>query len=260
MAKITVTIPSGFEGDVLPAVKQAVANAMPSIAAFALDRITQYADEKLTTSSADYKRGFGPESLQTTETGFNIVPTSEIAEALEDGYDAYDMKKGLLASDNAKTSKEGGRYVDVPFRHSTKKNPGRMQGMPSDIKRLVKNSMARERRAAKKEDRPAATRSRVTGDLPRKKPHWKDLKFGDERAAVLVQHKTGKHSDMIRERHNRTTTYTTVRRISENSDENSWMHPGFQGVKAVPRVMDSLERTAVQVITMELGKIGLGVK
>ena len=260
MAKITVTIPSGFEGDVLPAVKQAVANAMPSIAAFALDRISQYADEKLTTSSSDYKRGFGPESLTLTETGFTVVPSTPVAEALEDGYDAYDIKAAMLASDGVKTSKDGGRYVDVPFRHSTKKNAGRMQGMPSDIKRLVKNSMARERRAAKKEDRPVASRSRVTGNLPAKRPHWKDHKYGESKAAVMVQHKTGKQSDMIRERFNRTTTYTTIRRISENSDENSWMHPGFQGVKAVPRVMDSLERTAVQVITMELGKIGLGVK
>jgi hypothetical protein len=132
--------------------------------------------------------------------------------------------------------------------------------MPSDIKKLVKNSMARERRAAKKEDRPVSSKLRVTKDLARKKPHWKDLKFGDEKAAVLVQHKTGIHSDMIRQNFNRTSKHSTVRRVSQNSDEDSWMHKGFKGVKAVPRVMDSLERTAVQVISMELGKIGLGVK
>ncbi len=260
MAQITVTIPSSFEGDILPAVKEAVQKALPSIASFVLDRMGQFADQKLHSSASDYRRGFGPESLIITDTGFGVEPTTELAKALEEGYDAFDIKHAMLSSDNVKTSKDGSRYIDVPFRHGASEKSTRLQGMPSDVKRLVDNAMSRERRGAKREGREVSQKSRVIGTLKPKTPHWKDLKYGESTAPHVVEHKTSLYSGMMRTGSRGQTQYKTIRCISDKSGPESWMHPGFPGVHGIPRVMDALEKTAIQVISQEIRKMGLGVK
>jgi len=63
---------------------------------------------------------------------FKIIHTAKYAYYLEYGFDSFDMKKALATSSKVRISKEGNRYLIIPFEHGT---PGTTtkRAMPKDV-------------------------------------------------------------------------------------------------------------------------------
>lgn len=160
------------------------------------------------------------------------------ADRYEHGYAAFDMKPGLLHGPNAKPTKDGGMYNVVPFVHA---GPGAYTGqkgraLPSEVYALA-----------------SALHTRQRVKLPGELSGWgmrAKLPVGGMRAAYSW--KASPYESMVRVHRDQHTTMLTFRAVSDNSDPDSWWHPGMdpnpvaESVKnyCEPLVIAALERIA----------------
>lgn len=236
--KMSARIRSKIREKLNAQIKKALAAARPKVAAFAIDTLARIADAKLHATASLYKEGLNhPAAVSLTEKGVRIGLVGKVPQDLERGYSGFDMKRALLSSPNAKTSKAGKRYVDVPFSH-------KKQGMSEDVRTMVLNAARRESARAQREDRAPRNPLKVTGRLPPEQAH----------------HKTGIHSDMTRTKQGRSASYQTIRRVSSNSDPVAWQHPGFSGVRAIPQALPQIKTVSTRIVIDELRARGIKVK
>ena len=139
----------------------------------------------------------------------NIVATRRIAFDLEFGKGPWDMKPMLLGGKNVRISR-GVRYNTVPFRHRTPGAATRDQHfsgvMPKDIYKRAKALTVGQRLYGTGKDYPAKSNA-TTG----------------------YQHKSNFYEGM--KRHvgpDQKSHFSTMRRVSDNSDPDSWIHPGYE--------------------------------
>jgi len=203
------------------------------------------AQQHLGTSAIDYVAGIQPVEVDGDWCHIHLV--GEFPNSIENGMAPYDMKPGLLAGPNAKTNpKTGKRFNTVPFRHGTPGTTGKRVGMPMPITRQTKggktNSLVYNQ----------ARKLKVSSELPSGKTAWggKTGDFGGlgQRTQLPVPggrpgayswksspyqgiYRIGK--DYVKKRQYQ---YTSFRRVSDNSDSNSWWHPGLQPRNLVNQV------------------------
>ena len=168
-----------------------------------------------------------------------VVATHKAATDLEHGSPAWDMKPGLLKGPKSRVNKKGQRYNVIPFRHGTsaKYSPNSLfRPMPMDIHQAAKKLKDGERLTGTTARRPALVH-----------------RFVKENGEVTdYQHKSGRYENMVKNVEEGQEKYTTFRVVSENSDPNSWWHPGFeahdiaQGVSdfCKPIIEDSIKHAA----------------
>ena len=108
-------------------------------------QIKTKAIDKLDSSKAEFLKNIHVE-MASAHFGW-VELTGKFPNAVESGADAFDMKRGLLASAKAKTAQDGSKYIDVPFKHGT---PGANKNnfatiMPKDVYKIAKKLGTRER-------------------------------------------------------------------------------------------------------------------
>lgn len=156
---------------------------------------------------------------------------SGLALKLEEGADPWDIKEDLKLGTKIKTTKDGGWYVDVPFRFATSEalgsSPVFSATMPAAIQRIVKKQS------------PAPLKQ---GQIPAQysKPGYRreitkpvNIPRYDHKVSVyegLRRIQTGQKSGK----------YMNYRRVSENSDDNSWIHPGLFARKFMDKTLNQL--------------------
>jgi hypothetical protein len=183
-----------------------------------------------------------------------VFTTSPHGSIIEDGQKPRDMKIKMLMGGKAKIGKNGKRYITVPFRHGT---PGATT-MPS-MPKAVHNE-------AKKLDY-----SRRNGELSSKKYTWGGRLKGDvgERKTHVDPHpgagytwKATQYSGMVRVGQQGHSQYFTFRRLSENSDPKSWMHPGVKPRPVREAVKENTQDEVLRLIRngfeMDVYFLGLG--
>jgi hypothetical protein len=243
------------------AVKRAMTEAAPNVTTLLIDRLSQEADRSLGASAQEYKRGIqDPQAIEITEHSVTLRPITPAAQALEAGYQAYDIKARVLAKAR-RFDRNGDPYVDVPFSHKTE-GTGAMPGeVKASLDRELRNVQARLRHAGQS----------TAGAVARHRAHTPGQSFtrtlhgpnGQPAAQLAVQHKRGIHDDMIRRRlreRSRSSEYSTFRRISANSDPLSWWHPGFHGVKLFSKVRAQVKEQIERIFADALTAQGLTVK
>jgi len=234
-------------------VRAATATAMPQLGALMLDRLTTAAHQALNTTAPDYVRGLQqPDSLDVTDSAVTVVLVGALPQALEKGFNAFDLKAKLLQ--HAKHfSKSGSPYVDVPFRHGTRQDATRLQAMPPAV-------MAAMRKVVKETAPGEQARLRM---VTPGREFTRNLRFGDRMIPTRVQHKRGLYDDMIRMVSPATPNsgqYRTIRRISEKSDPTSWWHPGFRGVHLFDKELPAAEPELKRILVDNLKAAGFKVQ
>lgn len=175
-------------------------------------------DNSLHSTRAEYKRGIFTEQPDDYNIIIGLTPRqSQLALMLEDGATSFDIKEGFSKSDKKHEKKDGGWYLTVPFRWATSDALGESFGfsnkMPKPIEKIVKTTKEPLK----------------LGDLP---SGFKEL--GQNKASGY------KHKFTIFEGLNRQEIgsgdnekrggYMSFRRVSDKSDEGSWIHPGFEAL------------------------------
>ena len=139
----------------------------------------------------------------------------DYAEKLEQGFDAFNEKEGLLESPKvkwtvARKNHPSQPYIDVPFEHAA-------SGVPSSIQNEIGQkgrSLGLIRVSENLPDAPAGLRSALAPTKLGLKPYtWRAGMFtGMVRGSADYGNKNG---------------YVAFRRVSLASDPSSWIHPGI---------------------------------
>lgn len=201
------------------AIKRAVSDSLENI----YDRWTFAAQERLNTTAEEYTSG-----LKTfiSNDGFSgsIKLEGSFQEKLELGSGPFDLKVGFSQSNLVKSSnKTGGWYMDIPFRQGTPNSKTTYSKLPYRVYNSAKKLPNLGRLSVNEPSATSWTGYEHTTSI------YDDLK--------KINIKSGKRS-----------MYMTWRRVSENSDLLSWMHPGFKGVNILQDIKPFASRILEETV------------
>ncbi|NLY08545.1 MAG: hypothetical protein GXZ11_01385 [Tissierellia bacterium] len=141
---------------------------------------------------------------------------------IEQGYSAFDMKVGFANSPKKKATSTGW-YLTIPYRHMT----------TSKIHSTMPKDIAKPAKKLSDGDRLSAALVRSLGYKPKTSwagYTWKNSQY-DSLTRIVKEYDSGKKRGH----------YMTFRRVSDKTDSNAWMHPGYKGLKALDRVAPKVE-------------------
>ncbi len=179
----------------------------------------------------------------------------KLVQMIEEGASSFDMKEKLLASPKAKTGKDGKRYITVPLRWAATDSVGESElfsgKMPQEIYDIVRKKEVKKGISVSE----LPEKYRVNGTRPA---------ISDSAGTVLFkeyQHKSSIYQGITKQKDTTTgqSTYFSFRRVSENSDDNAFIHPGIQGRGLMGKALSNLnipQETSL-LIDNELAKLGL---
>lgn len=193
-----------------------------------------------------YQRAMYVERSASSVT-FGLAPGENgLALAIEEGKAPYDIKEGFRNSPKKKESIGGGWYLTVPFRYATSQAVAESTAfsgrLPEVIEKLVKNNGGKPLSAAQLPNQYAQlgrrkaiqTANGVIPEYVHKAPQFQGL----------VRVEIGSTRNETR------GVYMTFRRVSDKSDPNSWIHPGFDARKFMDKALDQTQ--IPQVVDMVL--------
>lgn len=214
-----------------PQLANAIQASITTTLAVIKDRWQSEAQQKLHSTLPLYLMGLDFNSVVYPYGGDAFSGAVELhgkfPNMLEKGFPAFDMKQGFGKSQRATHTKSGGWYLTIPIRHST---PGAfMYGkpMPPNI-----YAQAKKLSNGKSLSVPGGAAKSWTGYQHKANIH-------DGLTRIVKSYGRAKQSQ-----------YMTFRRVSNNSDPQSWMHPGYIGAK----IADDLQPFAATTFTKSLEK------
>lgn len=186
-----------------------------------------------------YKNAMYVDKKSPTEVIFGLREGGNgLAMALEEGKEAWDEKPFFEASSRKRLKAMGdGWYLAVPFRHATPEavaESGIFQSvLPKEIYDIAKNNGGRRVSMAQlpEQYRQLGSRKEIVtarGAIPE------------------YTHKAPKYLGLVRvnvsstDKENR-GSYMTFRRVSDRSDPNSWIHPGFDAHRFMDKALDQAD-------------------
>lgn len=167
-----------------------------------------------------------------------IELVGSLANMIEEGAEPFDQKQALLSSPKAKTG-ENGKYITVPF----------SLGTPTALKEnfsTVLPDPVYEAILGKVQDIPTAGGMRTSGlsegeiPSPYDQKVTKKVQIPKSKKFSTYTHKHSIYEGAIRQKSNVTgqNSYVSFRRVSENSDPMSWIHPGLEPRKFAEKALD----------------------
>jgi hypothetical protein len=145
---------------------------------------------------------------------------SQLAVDLELGKDAFDEKQGFEQSPKRTEKKNGGWFLTIPFRWAVPTALGESAVFANQLPMALY-------KIAKTQDTPVR-KAQLPGDLAAIPPARPAFNSGGKSFGAY-QHKTSIYESLVRvpDRDQNRGQYMTFRRVSDLSDPNSWIHPGF---------------------------------
>jgi len=186
-----------------------------------------------------------------------VILRGQLANMIENGAGAFDMKPGFMGSPFAKSTEGGGWYFTIPFRFAT---PGALGEssvfsdiLPESIYNVLKTKPPGGRIEEGDIDIPDAlrvpktrkmivTKSRVFEEYKAKTSTYVGIGRSDKTYAKTTQ-----------------STFTSFRRVSDKSDPNAWIHRGIKARNLAEKALEKLNvgRTVDKLTDNYLSSIGL---
>lgn len=180
-------------------------------------------DQNLHSTRSEYKKAIFSEQQDDYSIIIGLTPReSQLALMLEDGASIFDIKEGYKKSSKRKIGKDGKWYLTVPFRWATSEALGESgvfaNKMPAPIEKLVKVS------------KQPLTFNQLPGQF---------RQIGSNKTSGYT-HKSTIYEGLFREEigsgsKEKRGGYFSFRRVSDNSDPLSWIHPGFTALKLMEK-------------------------
>lgn len=217
------------------------------------------ARQRLTSSKEDYVHGIQEVEAQPAVRIIRLL--GALPNWVEQGMSPFDLRDTLLSSPRVHMSKDGHRYMSIPFRHGT---PGSQGGAGTPMGRSYQERGGESRRADlgfQKAD--ARALGKRIYDLAKK------LKPGDRLPAGLApllapHHTTDIYAGMSRVRHGYgravQSQYRTFRTISDRSDPAKWQHPGITARNLASEVEDWIRDNAIPILKSTMKEVLRGTR
>lgn len=237
MREIRIDIPKGISNVLASQIESAAQASISSTLIATKAKWEQIAQQRLTTTRADYLLGLNADNSLEFPDSFTGVLTlrGKWPNMLETGFSPFDQKTGFQRSSHIKAKKNGGWYMTIPFRHRTPDTAGSSVGgssMPDDIYSQARALRGGEKLTGTEKNYPART-------------SWNGY-----------QHKSGIYENIkkVTKTYDKATQnqYYSFRRVSDKSDPQSWWHPGFAGIHAIQEVEPYARRIFQQVFNLNI--------
>lgn len=191
-------------------------------------RWEQEIDNNLHSTRAEYKKGIFQENPDEDSVVIGLSPRySKLSLMLEDGASSFDIKEGFANSAKKHLKKNGGWYLAVPFRFATAGAIGESMSfsnqLPKPIEKIVKVSASPLQMA----------------QIPMQ---YQPIKQNQTSGYV---HKfniyEGLHREEIGSGTEKRGGYMNFRMISDKSDKDAWIHPGFEPLKLMEKASETID-------------------
>jgi hypothetical protein len=227
------------------------------------------AQDRLVTSREIYVNGLRQaESFEAKSVGgepvYTITLVGDMANNIEYGMSAYDMKAvrpGWLGGKKARYTKDGYKYVIIPFRHSTSSS-ARLgysgKAAKADLKNELKKT-AKEYGLNKMVRRLGFTLDRgftnaITPGPVARVPNKADVHSYLKGLTRIQKPQSGyieKAGELPKQRGS--STLMTWRVMSERSPAGSWIHPGITAKMLMPEVEMWANKELGKIVETVLG-------
>lgn len=188
----------------------------------------------------EYKRGVFIERESPLSVTFGLTNReSSIPLMIEEGQPPFDEKEGFRNSPKRKIAQNGGWYIDIPFRHATPEAVADSGLFASIMSQQIYNAVQK------------------TGRLSFMDLSVKDSAIGERKAINRLgvnkpayMHKAPIYQGLTKvniasTQNEKRSGYFTWRRVSENSDPNSWWNGGIVPYKLMDK---ALEQAKIDVV------------
>jgi len=202
---------------------------------------------ELKGTRGEYKRAIFVDRIDDFNVIVGLSPrASKLALMLEEGASPFDIKEGFAKSSKRKFNKDGKWFLTVPFRFATPGALGESSAfsgrLPSEVHKLAKEKASVD---------PGKG---LTGkELPR---HLRERK---KRSPIITgtktfaeyEHKNSIYEGVAKRTFGTDSSYTSFRRVSENSDADSWIHKGFVARKLMEKSLSQMRIQDVVTVTTD---------
>ena len=226
-----------------------------ALSRFVLDRIgqeyTRNWENQITSnlhqSKREYLSGIFTEQPDDFSLVFGLTPRqSKLAMMIEEGVGQFDMKEGFNQSFKKKPKKNGGWYLTIPFRHATPEAVAEASifntRMPIEVYKIAKTS-------------PTPL---TLGQLPPQYQRKQTSEVGYIHKAAIYEG-LGRYNISSTNKENR-GGYYTFRRVSDTSEENSWIHTGISAYNLMDKALNDTridfvtDKAIDDFLTQKMGK------
>lgn len=218
-----------------------------SFARFILDRVSKsYMDiwednvgKELHQTKRPYLEAMSAEYVDDFNIMFKLSGKgkSAIAMMMEQGAAPFDIKEGMKNSPKAKNAGQDDWYITIPFRVATPEAVAESEGFSSQMDDIIYDIV--------KKEGEITTKNLPEGYGP------------DTRKALMVKgemrveykHKTNKFVGLKKYTDDSGRgTYKSFRRISENSDKDSWLHKGMEAKHLMEKSLNELSNEIEYIV------------
>jgi hypothetical protein len=230
-----------------------------------VENILDYIVKETTSRYADYWHHAASVGLHSTRRRYlnnlNVVDEGRLRGAvvldytkdplvkmIEEGASAFDMKVGFQRSKNVKFKEDGGWYLTIPFRIGVPGDVGEGGGigtiMPESVHRAAKQ--LEPRKQLKNED--LDEKDRIINARPGVSSIPESKTFLEYKHKASIFQGVMKNTDDVTGQN----TYFSFRRVSDNSDDNSWVYRGLVAYQFAEKAFNDFEPNMQDFLTTTL--------
>jgi hypothetical protein len=202
---------------------------LDSIAVQYMQKWEEIVDHNLKGTRQAYKSGMHVEKIDE----FNLVFTlegkgeSKLGLMIEAGASPWDMKNYFRQSTKTKKKADGGWFLTIPFKIATSEAIADSSVFAGKMPKPIENII-------QKQDTPL-TSSQIPQEL-----RMKDVRAEIPSFAPAYEHKSYNYEGLVHTTKPGHEGYIMFRRVSDESDPNSWMHRGFQPHNFMEKALEQI--------------------
>lgn len=162
-----------------------------------------------------------------------LNPASWLANALEMGMSSFDMKAGFLGSSKIKYTKKGNPYLTIPFRFASSSALGESSAFAGVMPQVIHTTT---------KSLPPGGRLKMSNipsqyHIPKSAALRSQVKSGNFAKVTASTKMTSIYQGMQRTNGG----YVNFRRVSLNSQDQSWIHPGFVKLDLANKALSKMD-------------------
>lgn len=205
------------------------------------------AKQELKASRTDYINSIRVDSRGRFTGVAYLDPVTWLANAVEMGAGAFDMKEGMLSSGKAKQGKSG-RYMTIPFRFATPGALGESSVFAGVMPAVIHSAVM----STEKSGGGGLPMSSIPSQFQIPKSQSLRSQLRSEGFSQLKSNTemTSKFEGL--QRSSSGSGYVTFRRVSENSEPAAFMHPGIEERDISGKAISEFSSQIPQIVDMSI--------
>ncbi len=220
---------------------QFLQSVVSSVAAEFANQLQNEAQQNLKSTRNRYLRAIQTFSEAPGHASVVLSLKDPLVAMIEEGASSFDMKTGFLASPKVKTDKKGNKYLTIPFRWAASGSVGESEvfsfKMPEEIHTIVKKKTF----TIPVVGGGIKTASLTVDEIP--KQYQVQTKRQNIPGFDAYFHKGNIYEGISKYKDETTdqNVYKSFRRVSENSDQSAFIHPGIKAYNLFQNALNGMD-------------------